>query len=310
MAPEVMRGTKYDASVDIYSLGLVLYRLLNNNRLPFLPPAPAPITFSQREAAQAKRMSGVSVPPPVNGNEALKNAVLKAVSFEPSERFSNAASMRAALEESGNIGVSFDELRESSQKANIISYDDTEYFNTQVDKTVVEAPTVTASELETEMHNGQTNEKTGGGKKKIVGLIGIIAAAVIGFIIIAVIFFNGSRTEFTYTPVAETETESSDASANNDESSEKKSTIVEEPAVEEPAVEQPAAEQPATDTKESDADSHFLEYLKGNEKDANGEKFWAVGEPDMEYALYDMNGDGVNELIVRSYGYWIYDIIE
>ncbi|WP_408070160.1 hypothetical protein [Butyrivibrio sp. JL13D10] len=88
-------------------------------------------------------------------------------------------------------------------------------------------------------------------------------------------------------------------------SGEDKSTIVEEPAVE-----QSAAEQPATDAKESDADSHFLEYLKGNEKDANGETFWAVGEPDMEYALYDMNGDGVNELLVRSFGYWIYDIIE
>ena len=69
-------------------------------------------------------------------------------------------------------------------------------------------------------------------------------------------------------------------------------------------------ELPSTVGKESDVDAHFLEYLKGNEADANGETFWAVGEPDMEYALYDMNGDGVNELIVRSFGYWIYDIIE
>ena len=69
-------------------------------------------------------------------------------------------------------------------------------------------------------------------------------------------------------------------------------------------------ELPSTAGKESDADAHFIEYLKGNEADANGETFWAVGEPDMEYALFDMNGDGINELIVRSFGYWIYDIIE
>ena len=69
-------------------------------------------------------------------------------------------------------------------------------------------------------------------------------------------------------------------------------------------------ELPSTVGKESDADAHFMEYLKGNEADANGETFWAVGEPDMEYALFDMNGDGINELIVRSFGYWIYDIIE
>ena len=68
--------------------------------------------------------------------------------------------------------------------------------------------------------------------------------------------------------------------------------------------------QKTEDLKVSDADEHFLAYLKGDEIDSNGEKFWAVGEPDMEYALYDMNGDGVNELLVRSYGYWIYDIIE
>ncbi len=71
-----------------------------------------------------------------------------------------------------------------------------------------------------------------------------------------------------------------------------------------------AIELPATSDKESDADAHFMEYLKGNEPDANGETFWAVGEPEMEYALYDMNGDGVNELIVRSFGSWINDILE
>ena len=35
MAPEVAMHQKYDARVDIYSLGLVLYQLLNKNKLPF-----------------------------------------------------------------------------------------------------------------------------------------------------------------------------------------------------------------------------------------------------------------------------------
>ena len=33
MAPEIEKGSQYDATVDLYSLGLVLYRLLNRNRL-------------------------------------------------------------------------------------------------------------------------------------------------------------------------------------------------------------------------------------------------------------------------------------
>lgn len=36
MAPEVANSSDYDARVDTYSLGIVLYRLLNNNKLPFL----------------------------------------------------------------------------------------------------------------------------------------------------------------------------------------------------------------------------------------------------------------------------------
>ena len=36
MAPEVTNSNNYDARVDTYSLGIVLYRLLNGNRLPFL----------------------------------------------------------------------------------------------------------------------------------------------------------------------------------------------------------------------------------------------------------------------------------
>ena len=64
------------------------------------------------------------------------------------------------------------------------------------------------------------------------------------------------------------------------------------------------------DNGAGDADAHFLEYLKGNETDAKGENFWAVDEPDIEYSLYDMNGDGTNELIVRAYGSWIFDILE
>ena len=43
MAPEVYKGEAYGSTVDIYSLGIVLYRLLNGNRTPFLPAAPAPI---------------------------------------------------------------------------------------------------------------------------------------------------------------------------------------------------------------------------------------------------------------------------
>ena len=60
MAPEVYRGEKYGPRCDIYSLGLVMYRLLNNGRLPFLPAAPKMITPNDRETSLVRRMSGVA----------------------------------------------------------------------------------------------------------------------------------------------------------------------------------------------------------------------------------------------------------
>ncbi len=98
MAPEVYREEPYGASVDIYSLGIVLYRLLNNNRLPFLPPPPKQILHSDREAALVKRMGGVQIPYPANDQGPLSDIVLKACAYRPEDRYSNPREMRKDLE--------------------------------------------------------------------------------------------------------------------------------------------------------------------------------------------------------------------
>ena len=49
MAPEVYKSESYGSNVDIYSLGLVLYTLLNNNRIAFLPAYTQPISYSDNE---------------------------------------------------------------------------------------------------------------------------------------------------------------------------------------------------------------------------------------------------------------------
>ena len=98
MAPEVYHGNPYSTTVDIYSLGLILYRLLNGNRLPFLPPAPDPIKYSDRESARAKRFNGAPLPPPGYAEGRLGEIVLKACAFEPKERYSSPGQMRQELE--------------------------------------------------------------------------------------------------------------------------------------------------------------------------------------------------------------------
>lgn len=59
---EVMTG-QYDHRADLYSLGLVLYALVNHWRGPFLPAYPAPITPGDRNQAQYARLNGTPLPP-------------------------------------------------------------------------------------------------------------------------------------------------------------------------------------------------------------------------------------------------------
>ena len=99
MAPEVYQGKAYNHRVDIYSLGLVLYRLLNNNREPFLPPYPQKIRYQDQEQAMIRRMRGDRLPPPGEERGKLAEIVLKACSFDPKDRYADPKEMREELEE-------------------------------------------------------------------------------------------------------------------------------------------------------------------------------------------------------------------
>lgn len=119
IAPEVYSGRKFTYTSDIYSLGMILYRLLNDNRIPFLPPYPEPYMPEDRDKALTARLKGatpglpsvvysqISSPHPVLRINAenfqtagkLSSIATKAVSPVPEDRYHNAAELRAALEE-------------------------------------------------------------------------------------------------------------------------------------------------------------------------------------------------------------------
>lgn len=87
MAPEVYSGDRPSYSSDIYSLGLLMYKFMNHNRVPFLPRFPDPISFADREIAFDSRMRAQTMPEPDQASPAMARAILKACAYNPAERY-------------------------------------------------------------------------------------------------------------------------------------------------------------------------------------------------------------------------------
>ena len=96
MAPEVFRMWSTDERSDIYSLGMVLYQYLNDNRMPFVPERVTPNVI---ETARQRRFAGEPIPAPAHGSQRLKSIVLRALEARPENRFQTAEDMYLALME-------------------------------------------------------------------------------------------------------------------------------------------------------------------------------------------------------------------
>ena len=124
MAPEIYSSRPYGPTVDIYSLGIVMYKLLNENRLPFLPEYPKPIAPVDKEEALHKRLRGDNIPEPKNGSRRLRQIVLKACAYKPEDRYESAEEMRRDLENllygiDDGQGVDADESGKPKRKSKV-----------------------------------------------------------------------------------------------------------------------------------------------------------------------------------------------
>lgn len=103
MAPEVQKGFRYDSTVDTYSLGLVLYRYLNRNKMPFLKVDKPTITPNERMMSVKRRMDGETFNPPCDASDAFSRVILKACAFNPRDRYQSASDMKHDLEKLLNV---------------------------------------------------------------------------------------------------------------------------------------------------------------------------------------------------------------
>ena len=93
-APEVYLGKPYGKTADIYSVGLVMYELLNYNALPFLPRSFAKgVTRQEYEAGFIRRLKGEAFPSPALGSPPLWDIIRKACVLDPTKRYQSAGEM-------------------------------------------------------------------------------------------------------------------------------------------------------------------------------------------------------------------------
>ncbi|MDR1642294.1 MAG: protein kinase [Clostridiales bacterium] len=97
-APEVYTGKQYDATADLYSLGLVMHRMLNNKKMPFISADSTTLSQTERDTALGKRMRGEKIPPPALASPELSSVILKACDSNVENRYKTASEMRMALE--------------------------------------------------------------------------------------------------------------------------------------------------------------------------------------------------------------------
>lgn len=116
VAPEIQRNESADFTTDIYSLGLVMYAMSNNGKLPFEGEGVDP------KDAMVKRFEGETVPAPKNGSEKLKSVIVIACQPQNSNRWKNAGNLKNALN-----AIKAEIAEDEEAKANIIAPETTDF---------------------------------------------------------------------------------------------------------------------------------------------------------------------------------------
>lgn len=99
MAPEIFHNNRYGTTVDQYSLGLVLYSMMNGNRMPFLNEGQQLYTYKDRQKALQRRMDGDQLPPPSDASPEFAKIILRACEYRPEDRYPSIEQMQEDLEE-------------------------------------------------------------------------------------------------------------------------------------------------------------------------------------------------------------------
>lgn len=87
MAPEFITSGKINCTADTYSLGLVLYSLVNRGRLPFVEKYPQEVTVNGLDRSMKLRLEGKELERPPLCSDALFRIISKACAYRERDRY-------------------------------------------------------------------------------------------------------------------------------------------------------------------------------------------------------------------------------
>lgn len=106
----------YDATVDLYSLGIVLYQLANKGKLPFVPQDREVVSYSDVTKAKQRRLKGEILPDPAMGGHVLGDILRKACAVNPRDRYQSPQEMYEELEK---LLQSYDQNQKDQETAKV-----------------------------------------------------------------------------------------------------------------------------------------------------------------------------------------------
>lgn len=217
MAPEVYKGDEYGPSVDIYSLGIVLYRYLNNNRVPFLPQYPAAISHSDKALAISRRIKGDAIPAPANADKQLADIVLKACAYDPKDRYALPTEMRRALEAlavEDALMCSEAKLIPEEAVATVVT-GETEVLHHDATQLIRDEPTQCDTKKTPRIDEEAKQDSPAVSKKGLVPKYLVSAALVAVVIITSAVILGGSPSQSEKEPVQTSQVQPTDENNNS-----------------------------------------------------------------------------------------------
>lgn len=148
-APETLNKGECTPVSDVYTVGMLLYSMFNDGKMPFLPAIQKKNSDLIYQGAIERRLRGEKVFAPANGTPEMIEVILKACEYEPGNRYQSIAELKAELvrllendlvvppvEEDDDVD---DEFATSDYKAEMAARERMEAYNQQSMKPQEEA---------------------------------------------------------------------------------------------------------------------------------------------------------------------------